>query len=149
MSRRADEHTRDLMHTIHKSIGGWIAFDDAHILRRAQLTLRRWGEEVCNGTIQRPWADREDIPISGGRAHASRNEPARPAYGASGRHAGWIGIPDREKGALRRVAEVCQRNGLEYYHQADPRGCNLYIAAAGDGMDATNYSSYVACVSAG
>lgn len=36
-------------------------------------------------------------------------------------------IADREKGALQRIAEVCERNGLIYYNQTDPRGCALYV----------------------
>jgi hypothetical protein len=48
-------------------------------------------------------------------------------------------IPDREAGALRRVAEACKAAGLHYYHQTDPRGCALYVAA--EPLNAQNYSS--------
>lgn len=37
-------------------------------------------------------------------------------------------IPDREAGALRRVAAVCAALGCHYYHQTDPRGCALYVS---------------------
>lgn len=37
--------------------------------------------------------------------------------------------PNPEPGALRRIAEVCEREGLHYFHQTDPRGCALYVAA--------------------
>lgn len=57
---------------------------------------------------------------------------------------GWsTGGNDREAGALRRVAEVCKRNGLEFYHQSDPRGASLYIGKSD--INEQNYSSHVSC----
>ena len=50
-------------------------------------------------------------------------------------------VPDREAGALRRVREVCERNGLAFYHQTDPRGVALYVAARDAGMTNSNYNS--------
>lgn len=94
-----------------------ISFEDANTLRRAQLTLRRWAEHCCNGDICR---DEETGKPWWFNTNARYLDPQDPrAYRV---------IPDREAGALRRVAEICQRNGLHYYHQTDPRGCALYVS---------------------
>ena len=52
---------------------------------------------------------------------------------------------DRVAKATLRVAEVCDRNGLEFFHQGDPRGCALYLSKAGDGMNDANYSRFIPC----
>lgn len=101
----------------------------ANILRRAQLTLHRWAEEMCNGTIQRNDPDDKIAP----------NEPRRYWDRYNGTSRGSMPIPDREAGALRRVAEVCKSVGLHFYHQTDPRGCALYVAA--EPLTHDNYSS--------
>lgn len=101
----------------------------ARTLRRAQMTLHRWAEEECNGTIERD--EFSGIP------------QRRPANDYQ-RLAGWP-IPDREAGALRRVAEVCKAAGLHYYHQTDPRGCALYVSA--EPLTDQNYSTRgIACL---
>lgn len=97
-----------------------ISFEDANTLRRAELTLQRWGELECgdgNGYIQRD--EGTGIPRYF-NCRARYLDPSDPRA--------WHRIPDRERGALRRVAEVCKRNGLHYYHQTDPRGCALYVS---------------------
>ena len=94
--------------------------DVARTLRRAQLTLHRWAEEMCNGTIQR--ADEGGHPFR-------FNDRGEELYGP---------IPDRERGALARVEKVCKAAGLHWYYQRDPRGCALYVSAVP--MTDTNYS---------
>jgi hypothetical protein len=37
-------------------------------------------------------------------------------------------VRDRETGARRRIASICDRLGLSYYIQTDPRGCALYVS---------------------
>jgi hypothetical protein len=37
-------------------------------------------------------------------------------------------IRDMEAGALRRISTICQRNGLHFYVQTDPRGGTLYLS---------------------
>ena len=131
MNRTAEDRTRELLRRQYQGTGVFLNIADAETLRRAELTLHRWAEEVCNGTIQR----------EGDSGKAYRHTPHIPyklaSYGAV--------VPDREAGALRRVADVCRRNGLDYYHQGDPRGCALYISKAGAGMNDTNYNQFVAC----
>ena len=107
----------------------------AKVLRRAQMTLHRWAEEECNGTIQRDGVNGDGKPMR--------------VFDMPMRHGGqWkqttMYIPDREAGALRRVAEVCKAAGLHYYHQTDPRGCALYVST--EPLTDQNYSRGIACL---
>lgn len=104
----------------------------ANTLRRAQMTLHRWAELEC-GTTQ---------------GHIERLEQldgkTRPVFVPDwrGRGPGGVSphvIPDREAGAIRRVEQVCKNAGLFYFHQTDPRGCALYVAA--EPLTDQNYSS--------
>ena len=102
------------------------SFDETEILRRAELTLHRWHELECgddNGFrsfhIERDEETGKPFEVS----HYHRN-------GTTARHP----VADREKGALRRIAEVLKgkENIAGYYQQTDPRGCALYIIRKGD-----------------
>jgi len=120
----------------YKHTGARIDFDDAETLRRAELTLNRWAERTCGWTTDYATValirdELTDIPYHDIHMFSGRSYTAR--------------VNDLETGALRRVAEVCKRNGLDFYHQGDPRGCSLYIADSGAGMNDTNYSSFVPC----
>lgn len=108
-------------HLAHRA-GILITTSDADTLRRAEMTLHRWAEHECNGTIQRD---------------ETTGTPYR--YTNDGRRCGIA--PDREAGALRRVKEVCERLGVAFYHQTDPRGCALYVAHPDAGMTDRNHSS--------
>jgi hypothetical protein len=90
-----------------------LSFDDANTLRRAELTLRRWAEELFNGTIQR---------LDDGKTYR---------YHGAGTPGPFFTTraPDRESGALRRVSALCKRLKLHFYYQTDPRGCALYVSA--------------------
>lgn len=106
----------------------------AHTLRLAQLTLHRWAEEMCNGTIQR----REKLDNDG--LWYADGEPYRWTSGDHIRGPRELGrVPDRERGALARVEKVCREAGLHWYHQTDPRGCALYVAA--EPLTDQNYST--------
>ena len=111
--------------------------DDALTLRRAALTLHRWYEGECGGgNAYASWAiERDD----------TTGAPYRVTYPHNGK-AYRTRIPDREQGALRRIAAVCARYGLAYYVQTDPRGATLYVARPEDGMTDRNYSSVGVCV---
>lgn len=95
----------------------------ANTLRRAELTLHRWGEMECGdqygNAIERDETTDKPYMTSEYGARWSLTNSYRT------RHA----IPDREKGALRRIAALCTEIGAHYYHQTDPRGCALYISA--------------------
>ena len=96
-----------------------IAEHDVRALRRAEMTLHRWCERMCgdSNNVASYYIEREegtDKPFFVVMPHASSREIRYP-------------IPDREKGALRRVAKICQSYGLHYFYQTDPRGCALYV----------------------
>lgn len=102
-----------------------ISIEDARILRRAEMTLRRWFELECgDGDNYGSWAiERDDngdgLPFM-----------VRHHYG-QGNFADCVTrtrIPDREAGARKRIKEVCDRLGISFYIQTDPRGCALYVS---------------------
>lgn len=94
-----------------------ISYNDALALRRVAMTLHAWHEAECgtgNGCIER---DGET-----GKTYF-RNASSGKRYST----------PDRETGALKRLAAIVARYpGLSYYVQTDPRGAALYILRAGD-----------------
>ena len=135
----ARQETYELLHRL-STRGINLDFDAANTLRRAQLTLRRWYELECgNGNDYGSWAiERED------------NGDGLPFmvhhHYMHGKGKDWVSrarIPDREAGALRRVAAICKANNLHFYRQGDPRGCALYVDKAPIPDD--NYSRAVAC----
>ena len=96
-----------------------VTFDDAQTLRRAALILHRWNELECGDSNDyASWAIERDeateVPYMVRHPHDS-NKIHKTR------------LPDREKGALKRVAAICKRLGLHFYHQTDPRGWPLYI----------------------
>lgn len=103
--------------------------DDATALRRISMTLHRWSEHECNGAIQRDGERGDGLPywynLNSGRRICR--------------------APDRERGALKRLAAIMARYpNLQSYVQGDPRGCALYILRPGDvpeGKDADAYYS--------
>lgn len=112
-----------------------LSFDDANALRRAQITLHRWAELECgtgDGHIERSESTGKPYYYN---ARARFVNPSDPRA----RHA----IPDREAGALKRIAEICQRNALHYFHQTDPRGCSLYVSNAP--LSDSAYTNGIAC----
>jgi hypothetical protein len=125
--------------------------DEAATLRRISLTLRRWHELECG--IDAGCIERDD----------ATGKPRFISY--SGRR--WP-VPDRERGALRRLARIiAARNDrvpllrvvmlpdraapdrLETYIQPDPRGASLYILRPGDvplGADPASYYTRGICI---
>lgn len=96
-----------------------ISFEDANALRRAELTLQRWGEQECgDGNDYQSWSiERDD----------TTGIPYRCIYRHNENKVRRHRIPDRERGALRRIKAICVFYGLHYFHQTDPRGCALYV----------------------
>lgn len=95
-------------------------YNDVETLRRCSMTLDKWAERECGDSndyaswcIERDEAT--DKPYLVTYPHTS-NKPRRHL------------IPDREKGALKRVGAICKKYNLFFYHQTDPRGCSLYIS---------------------
>lgn len=139
-----------------------ISVADANILRRAQLTLHRWAELECgDGNAYaswcivrgRKWGGSFDGPAPSDQAkkngqgfvYDDNGEPFIERHLHSENFARYEPIADREKGALRRIGEVCSRLGLHYYHQTDPRGCALYVSR--EPLTDSDYNRGVAMVS--
>lgn len=119
--------TRDLIELITRLRGlGFTAEESAALLRIA-ATLHRWHEEACGDSNDYcSWAiERDDTGkpyrvthwyFREGSAFCNRNHTTRDP------------IPDREKGALRRLEAILKDHpDLTYYQQRDPRGAPLFI----------------------
>ena len=100
-----------------------VSYDDAWTLRRASMTLHRWAERECGNE----WGCIE------------RDEGTGIPYWLNSATMQKVRTPDLEKGALKRVREVCNRNGLYFYHQTDPRGLSLYVSDKP--LSSRNYST--------
>jgi len=104
--------------------------ETARQLRRIERTLHRWAELECgDGDEYKSWV-------------ITRDEATDKPYMEYHFHDGRVrryATPDREAGALKRLAAICKRHGIHYYHQTDPRGCALYLSR--EPMTDENYSS--------
>lgn len=99
-----------------------IPASDFEELCRIEHTLQRWSEKECNGEIQR---DDDGTPR---RYIADRyGDPTRK---------GPV-IPDAEAGAIKRAKAIANRNGGWFYHQTDPRGCQVYFWRSADLLERT------------
>lgn len=117
-----------------------ISYQDARALRRISMTLHRWHELECgDGNTHGSWAieraDNGDGPpylVHHHYGHSNFND-----YVTRDR------IPDRENGALKRLAQIMSRYPtLGSYVQTDPRGASLYILRPGDVPKGENAESY-------
>lgn len=128
----AREKTLAVRAAIIRGTGVMVSEADAEVLRLAERRLARWAERECGDGS--PWAiERDEATGKPFNVYHGEGRPRR------------YPIPDLEAGALRRVAELCARVGLHYYHQTDPRGCLLYVGA--EPLTDQNYHRGVACCS--
>ncbi len=101
-----------------------IRTEDAFAIRRIAMTLHRWNELECgDGNDRASWSierdDETDKPYMVTYPHTGKSY-RRP-------------IPDREKGALARLAKIMAKYpDLQACHQTDPRGCSVYIVRNSD-----------------
>jgi len=107
-----------------------IEFDDILAFRRDSMTLHTWFERECGDSNNyASWAierDPEtDLPYLVTYPHNGKERRQR--------------IPDREKGARKRIADRCERFGLYHYIQTDPRGWSLYLSR--EPINGTNYTN--------
>lgn len=135
MTRKHAESMRRLYSRL-ESMG----FDvhDIDALIRIERTLQRWAEQECG--------DANDYASWSIERDEQTGKPYRVAYPhRTGAMPIRTAIPDREKGALRRLHTILvQHPGVIAYRQTDPRGCALYLipyAAIGDrsGSDRINF----------
>lgn len=99
-------------------------WDEANAIRRIEMTLHRWAEQECgDGNDFCSWAIERD---------ETTGIPYRCVYPHTGNVARRR-IPDREKGALKRLKAILANHPeWTYYHQGDPRGCALYLVLKSD-----------------
>jgi len=132
MNKRTAQRYTHLVNSL--SLLGF-TMDETDRLLKISRTLQRWHELECgtgneHGTsfhVERdPVTDRPFLVTSW------RDRTNRRAY------------QDREKGALRRLAEVLKgkENIAGFYQQTDPRGCALYILRKGDVPEGENVECY-------
>lgn len=135
MTRREAERLTHQQDTL-TSLG--FTREESEQLRRISMTLHRWYEYECNGNIQR------DGENADGKPRWFPNPSDNPFS---------YGIPDRERGAVKRLDAILNRTNRErakigphqalgYYLQTDPRGAVLYIIRPGDVPDGADVSSY-------
>jgi hypothetical protein len=113
-------------------INAGIERDDAWDMRRIAMTLHRWNEMECgDGNDFASWAiERGDD-----------GKPRMCTYPHEGRKTSRI-IPDREAGALKRLAKIMSHYpGWSAYHQTDCRGASLYVLRPGDMRKGDNVES--------
>ena len=98
---------------------------DARALRRAALTLHRWYEHECKGTIQRD-------EVTG-----------KPYWYSELTHKRVSLAADRENGAMNTISRICRRLNLYHYLQTDPRGGTLYVDMKEIAQDNYNRATYL------
>ena len=130
---------RQATHEVMQHLGSrgiYLDFNEANTLRRAQLTLHRWGEAECGDGNDYASFSIERDEVSG--------LPYRCIYPHDGKMRRYR-IADREAGALRRIAAICSKQAIYFFHQTDPRGCALYISS--EPLTDSNYNRGVAICS--
>ena len=107
-----------------------IEFDDILAFRRDSMTLRSWFERECGDSNDYcSWSIERD---------PETDKPYMVTYPHNGKER-RRSIPDREKGARKRIADRCKRLNLRYYIQTDPRGWSLYLSR--EPLTGTNYTN--------
>jgi hypothetical protein len=105
-----------------------IAPDDTRALRRAEMTLHRWHELECGAGNDRVTHSIERDETSGVPYRHTRGYLSNGRY-----HESRVRVPDRERGALKRLHGIMQRYPQLIAHvQGDPRGCALHLVLRSD-----------------
>lgn len=113
-----------------------ISQDDAYSLRRISMTLHRWHELECgDGNDHGSWCITRGRKVNGTFEHDDNGTPfiERHYHRKMDPTPFYSAIPDREKGAHKRLAAIMERYpALVFYVQGDPRGASLYILRRND-----------------
>ena len=133
-----------------------ISYEDACALRRISMTLSRWGElecgdcntygswaierdeetyTLCTQCGHKEWKITANCLQCGDVAPLRREGDGKPymvrhyyGHGTTKDRCTKYRIPDRERGALKRLDAIMKRYpALCRYYQTDPRGAALYI----------------------
>lgn len=126
-------------------INAGISLDDAQALRRISMTLHRWHEMECgddNGYSS--FCIARGRKVNGaGFEHDDKGRSFLEIHPHSGGTTRYQLIPDRERGARKRLAAIMARYpALGFYVQGDPRGAALYVLRVGDVSAGEDPSAY-------
>ncbi len=125
-----------------------ISYEDAASLRRISMTLHRWHELECgDGNNYGSWCITRGRKVAGEFVYDDDGTPFiehhHYRHGQGKDSTSYTAIPDREKGARKRMAAIMARYPeLSAYVQTDPRGAPLYILRPGDVPAGADVSSY-------
>ena len=133
-----------------------ISSADALQLRRIAMALHRWHERECGeGNDYGSWCvvrghkthcQQTRLPptLKGkGFAYTDSGKPFIEHHSHNSNAPTYTAIPDRERGALKRLADIVARYpDLRSYVQGDPRGASLYILKPGDVPEGGEADSY-------
>jgi hypothetical protein len=109
--------------------------NDADALRRIAMTLSNWHELECGTSDDyKSWAIVRGSMSKDVFTHDDDGRPFIEMHPYRGdTRTIYSAIPDRERGALRRLASIMARYpGFASYVQTDPRGNSLYILRPDD-----------------
>jgi len=111
-----------------------ISLDDAITLRRAAMALHRWHELECgDGNDFGSWTIARGRKENREFIYDDDGKPFIEYHSHTEIKARYSPIPDREKGARKRIAKIMANYpGFTAYVQGDPRGVALYILRPGD-----------------
>ena len=114
--------------------------DDARALRRISMTLNRWHELECgDGNDYGSWAIERDDNGDGTPFMVHHHY----LHGKGKDYTTRRKIPDKEKGALRRLESILKAYPtLTPYVQGDPRGCALYLVRESDKIEGSTIDCY-------
>ena len=120
-----------------------ISYADATELRRISMTLHRWHELECgDGNDYASWTIARGRKVNGVFEYDDNGTPFEERHVHSENKARYTAIPDRERGALKRLADIMVRYPtLSSYVQGDPRGASLYILRPGDVPEGSSVDS--------
>lgn len=130
--------------SVHRLVLAGVDHGDAWDLRRISMTLHRWHELECGDSNDyASWCiTRGHRRESGLFEHDEDGESFLERHVHSESRARYERIPDRERGALRRLAKIMARYpGFASYVQGDPRGAALYILRPGDVPEGADVSA--------
>lgn len=104
---------------------------DALALRRISMALHRWHELECG--VEGGWYVERETKDEDSAPHMKNGDTGKD-YGR---------VPDREKGAKKRLAAIMARYpAFIAYIQGDPRGASLYIVSSDDIPAGENIDAY-------
>jgi hypothetical protein len=121
-----------------------IDYQDAASLRRISMTLHRWHELECGDSNDHAsWCVTRGRKDGGGFVHDDNGKPYLERHSHSENKPRYSTIPDRETGALKRLAKIMGNYpNLSAYVQGDPRGAALYILRPGDVPEGKDVEAY-------